>query len=102
MELGKNVSKQGAGDETKHKMPHKLELDAHKLLSVTGVKNVPTFTEKGLSAELDGETLLIGGKDLSVKQLDVESGKLVVTGFVTSLRYTVGASPSGIVKKIFK
>lgn len=81
---------------------HKLELDNHRSLAVSGVKAVPVFSDKNLTVELEGETLIVSGHDLSIKNLDTENGKLNVTGFVTALKYTSSASPSSFIKKIFK
>ncbi len=81
---------------------HRLVLDNHKSLSISGVKNVPTFTDKGISVELDGESLFVGGRDLQVKRLDVENGDLLISGYVTSLKYG-GQSPSGgFIKRLLK
>lgn len=93
MENSKNVEKN---------KNHRLELDNHKLLSVSGVKNVPTFTDKGLSIDLGNDTLMVSGKDLSVKRLDVESGDLILSGYITALKYGSSEHGSGFVKKLLK
>lgn len=80
---------------------HKLELDHHRMFSMTGVKDVPVFTDKNITVTLDGETLNIAGQDLAVKNLDIENGKLSVTGSVHSLKYSSQGSAS-LVKRIFK
>lgn len=81
---------------------HRLELDNHKLLSVSGVKSVPTFTDKGLVVELADETLTVSGRDLSVKRLDVETGDLLIAGYVTALKYGGTVRDGGIIKKLLK
>ena len=81
---------------------HKLELDHNRTMSMTGVVDVPVFTDKNMTVRLNGETLLIVGQGLAVKNLDVENGKLQVTGRVSSLRYTSQTAPTSLVKKIFK
>ena len=82
---------------------HKLELDHERAASMTGVKDVPVFTDKNITVRLENETLLISGRDLAVKVLDVESGKLQLTGRVNSLRYVAGGgAPSSFIKRIFK
>ena len=42
---------------------HSLQLSEHRLLTVTGVKAVPTFTDKLITVELEGETLSVTGHD---------------------------------------
>ena len=85
----------------KPKEGHRLELDHHRALSMTGVRDVPVFTDKNVTVILDGETLYITGQDLSVKNLDVENGKLSVLGTVHTLKYSSQGSTS-FVKRIFK
>ena len=81
---------------------HKLELDHERAMSMTGVKDVPVFTDKNITVRLANETLLVTGQNLAVKNLDIESGRLQVTGRVFSLRYTSQAAPTSIIKRIFK
>ena len=75
---------------------HKLELDHERAMSMTGVK------DKNITVRLENETLLVTGQNLAVKTLDIENGKLQVTGRVFSLRYTSQAAPTSIIKRIFK
>ena len=82
--------------------PHSLQLSEHRLLTVTGVKAVPTFTDKLIEIELEGETLVVAGHDLAVKGLDLDSGRLSAAGYVTAMRYSTGAKPSSVIKRIFK
>ena len=81
---------------------HKLELDHERAMSMTGVKDVPVFTDKNITVRLANETLLVTGQNLAVKNLDIESGKLQVTGRVFSLRYTSQTAPTSFIKRIFK
>ena len=86
----------------KTKGPHSLRLDEHRLLTVTGVKAVPTFTAKLIEIELEGESLTVTGHDLTVKGLDLDTGRLGASGYVTSMRYSTAPAPSSIIKRIFK
>ncbi len=79
---------------------HKLEIDHKRAMSMTGVKAVPVFTDKNITIKLEEETLLVTGRGLSVKNLDIENGKFSVGGEVFSLRYTSQA-PS-LIKRILK
>ncbi len=81
---------------------HKLELDHTRAMSMTGVVDVPVFTDKNVTVRLDGETLLVTGQNLAVKNLDVESGRLQMTGRVFSLKYTSQATPTSFFKKLLK
>ncbi len=81
---------------------HKIELDGHKLLSVSAVKSVPTFSDKELIVDLADEKLTISGQNLEVKHLDLESGILVVTGYVTAMRYSSGSTEKSFLKRLVK
>ena len=84
------------------KKAHSLQLSEHRLLTVTGVKAVPTFTDKLITVELEGETLSVTGHDLVVKGLDLETGRFSAAGWVTSMRYSTAPDPSSFLKRIFK
>ena len=81
---------------------HSLQLSEHRLLTVTGVKAVPTFTDKLITVELESETLSVTGHDLVVKGLDLETGRFSAAGWVTSMRYSTAPDPSSFLKRIFK
>ena len=81
---------------------HSLQLSEHRLLTVTGVKAVPTFTDKLITVELEGETHSVTGHDLDVKGLDLETGRFSAAGWVTSMRYSTAPDPSSFLKRIFK
>lgn len=82
--------------------PHSIQLAEHRLLTVTGVKSVPTFTDKLIEIELEGESLTVTGHDLVVKGLDLDGGRLAASGYVTSMRYSTAPAPSSVIKRIFK
>lgn len=80
---------------------HRLELDLGRGITMTGVSAVPVFTDKEISLRLKcGETLNITGQGLTVKNLDIENGKLSAEGRVFSVKYS--AAPSGFLKKLFR
>ena len=66
------------------------------------MKAVPTFTDKLITVELEGETLSVTGHDLVVKGLDLETGRFSAAGWVTSMRYSTAPDPSSFLKRIFK
>lgn len=88
--------------EDKSDIRHKVELDNHSLLSVTGVKGVPTFSDKEIKVMLKDENMLVSGQNLEIKLLDLERGNLVATGFVTGLKYSSGNVETGVLKRLFK
>lgn len=63
---------------------------------------MPTFTDREIEIELEGERLYINGHGLEIKGLDLDGGKLTAAGNVTSLRYSSVVAPKSLLKKIFK
>lgn len=103
MEFTRNVSTQKEAMPTaKTHKSHKVQLDNHKQLCVTGVTAVPVFNDKNMTIKLDNENLIVTGQDLDIQSLDIENGKLVVNGYVTSLKYTNTTTPASVIKKVFK
>lgn len=87
--------------EKQTKAPHKIELDHLHGMSVSGVVDVPIFTEKNMTIRLNGETLIVSGNNLAVKSLDTQSGLLVVEGQISALKYTMQGQTS-LAKRIFR
>lgn len=87
--------------ENANKTPHKIELDHLHGMSVSGVVDVPVFTDKSVSIRLNGETLLVNGNNLAVKSLDTQSGMLIIEGQIYQLKYSTQGSLS-LAKRIFK
>lgn len=100
--MANNTTDRSDTRESKKTSPHSLQLAEHRLLTVTGVKGVPTFTEKLIEIELEGESLTVTGHDLAVKGLDLETGRFSAAGYVTAMRYSTAASPSSVIRRIFK
>lgn len=89
-------------NQTQKSTAHKIELDHLHGASMTGVLAVPTFTDKTMSIKLQDETLTLIGQDLEIKTLDTESGKLVVSGKINSLKYSTSVAPTSLFKRILK
>jgi len=89
-------------NQTQKSTAHKIELDRLHGVSMTGVLAVPTFTDKTMSIKLQDETLTLIGQDLEIKTLDTESGRLVVSGKINSLKYSTSVAPTSFFKRILK
>ncbi len=89
-------------EEKKVKRIHNVKLENNKAISMTGVVNVPTFNEKSILVELDEQNLVIGGENLNVTSIDLESGIASATGKILSLKYTQKHSATTFLKKVFK
>lgn len=67
---------------------HKMAVNARKLCSLTGVKDVIAFDMNEVLLETDLGMLMIKGKDLHVNKLNLEKGEVEVEGTIDSLTYS--------------
>ena len=88
--------------KTAQKSSHKVELDHLHAMSVTGVDDAPTITDKPVVIRLKGETLTVSAQNHTVKNLDVTEGKLQIEGKVDAIKYVTKTTPSSLAKRIFK
>lgn len=86
------------------RVPHSINMEGRKTLSVGGVKDVESFDEREITACTDMGTLVIKGENLNIKKLNLDTFDLDVTGKINALDYCDGGSHRGkkILKRIFK
>ena len=82
--------------------PNTITLENRSKLTVTGVRDVDSFDEQNVVAYTDYGQLTIQGSGLSISQLSVESGDLLVEGTVSSLLYTDNRQNEGFFKRLFR
>ena len=68
-------------------LPHKLQLDNRKKLTMTGVTEVVSFDETAVVLRTSLGTLTVQGQDLQLKTLSLEGGQIAVDGTVSTLVY---------------
>jgi len=71
-------------------------------ITVTGVENVLTMTEKLVEVALADNVLCLYGVGFTPLHLSVEEGKLVLAGSVSSLKYAKSAGKEPIWKRLVK
>ena len=83
---------------------HSLTLEGRNRLVVTEVKDVGSFNEEAILVNLLSGDLSVKGQNLHIQKLDLESSKVVISGFVQSLSYSEKKDPvqGGLLKKLFK
>ncbi|MCK8817007.1 sporulation protein YabP [Natroniella sulfidigena] len=79
-----------------------LELYDRKLLNLTGVVEVINFDETKIVLETNLGSLVILGEELHINQLDLDSSKLSVDGYIRELKYDQELHKGGIIKRLFK
>lgn len=68
-------------------MPHSALLKDRQELHLSGVTDVDSFDETGITAYTDMGELAVGGENLHITKLSLETGELLVEGKITSLIY---------------
>ena len=68
-------------------MPHKLQLNERRNLTMTGVSEVVSFEETAVVLQTSLGLLIVQGQGLQLKTLSPEGGQVAVEGNVASLVY---------------
>lgn len=91
--------------ETHHlqEQPHRLTLEDRQRLTVSGVEEVESFDESGISMVTGQGTLVVRGSGLHIEQLSVDGGQLQVEGQVDSLTYEdMGGRSGGFFSRLLR
>ncbi len=67
---------------------HSLQILNREQTTVEGVLAVESFDDEEIIIETEMGTLTLRGEELHIKQLDLESGRFAVEGFIHSCVYT--------------
>ena len=79
---------------------HKLVCEDRKNLFLNGITKVDSTGETQVVCEINGSKIVILGKDLHVKKLDVNEGVLEVEGQIDQIKYAEKSKP--LFKRLFK
>ncbi len=74
---------------------HRLTLEDRQQLTVSGVEEVESFDEGGITMVTGQGRLVVRGSGLHIEQLSVDGGQLRVEGQVESLTYEDMGSRGG-------
>jgi sporulation protein YabP len=99
-----NVSILG-GLQMDEKIVQSLLLENKEVLNVTGVENVDNFNDEIVVLITNKGKLTIKGEKLNISKLNVDEGKLIVKGVISSLVYSDYEGQRekvSLVKKLFK
>jgi len=98
----------GGGDRSAAvRTKHQFTLKNREQMSVEGVLNVESFDDKEILIETDQGLMNVKGDDLHIKELNLEGGTLLLSGFVRGIEYT-GDGPrpkgkgKGLLGRLFK
>ncbi|HHY98679.1 MAG TPA: sporulation protein YabP [Firmicutes bacterium] len=68
-------------------LQHRIEITERESVVVSGVSNVESFDDQEIVLETSAGVLLIRGRELHVKQLNLDDGNLAIEGFIQGLDY---------------
>ena len=72
---------------TESQLPHKLQLNERRQLTMTGVTEVVSFEDTAVVLQTSLGTLIVQGHDLQLKTLSLDGGQVAVDGTISSLVY---------------
>ncbi len=65
-----------------------IVLENRERLTVSGILDVESFDDQNVILHTDLGVLLVKGDDLHINKLNIESGELVIEGYIISCNYT--------------
>ena len=68
-------------------LPHKLQLNERKKLTMTGVTEVVSFDETAVVLQTSLGLLIVQGQQLQLKNLSLDGGQVAVEGMISALAY---------------
>ena len=73
--------------EERTALPHKLNLEERKKLTLTGATEVLRFDEEMAQLNTSQGTVIVQGTDLKLKTLSLEGGTVAITGKICAVIY---------------
>lgn len=82
----------------------KLTMDSRKQLTLNGVKDIDSFSDREVVLITNMGKLTIKGENLKISKMVVDTGDFSVAGLITSLVYSKSSQSSkgGVFEKLFK
>ena len=68
-------------------LPHKLQLNERRQLTMTGVTEVVSFEETAVVLQTSLGNLILQGQGLQLKTLSLDGGQVAVDGNISALVY---------------
>lgn len=86
---------------TEERIPHRLQLNERRQLTVTGVAEVVSFDENAVVLQTALGLLNVQGQQLQLKNLTQEGGQVCVEGEVSALIYEESRSHHSWRQRLF-
>lgn len=92
-------------DKRLNNVRHQLVLAERERLTLDGVIHVESFDDREIVLDTELGGLIVQGDDLHIKELNLEKGNLLVSGYVQSIEYlgdSLGKRGKGMLARLFR
>lgn len=83
-------------------LPHHIIIEGRSRVTISGVEDVESFDETGVSLQTSKGSLIVSGGDLRVDRLSIDKGELNIEGRIDSLQYADEARSGGFWSRLFR
>ncbi len=87
-------------DKTEIKRKHTLTINER--ITLTGIDNVITLSEKEVNVKTGNRFLSLIGIGFTPIHIDIDQGTVILVGEVLSLKYSASVEKESFLKKLFK
>ncbi|MCL2084985.1 MAG: YabP/YqfC family sporulation protein [Oscillospiraceae bacterium] len=81
---------------------HHIVMEDRARITASGVEDVDSFDENGVTMLTSRGTLVVRGRDLHIDRLSIDKGELNIEGIVDSLQYIDEAQSGGFWARLFR
>ncbi len=85
---------------TQEQLPHELTMKERGQLTMTGVTEVVSFDETAVLLRTTLGTLTVQGRDLQLKTLSLDGGRVAVDGTISALVYEEPRAAGGWLQRL--
>lgn len=79
----------------KAKLPHNVIVENRNFITATGITRIVSYDENSATLETAQGTLVIGGKQIQVSELSIQTGELKISGRIEYLQYSEPVQSAG-------
>lgn len=82
---------------------HCVHIDNRNVMSITGVRDVPSFNDEEILLTTDCGDICIEGAGLHITRLDLDDGQVIIEGEIIAFQYEdAPQAKSGLFSRMFK
>ena len=83
------------------RLPHNLIVEDRRTVTATGITRIVSYDEQGATLETQQGTLVIGGRNIQVSEISIQTGELKIFGTIEYLQYSEPVkSPGGFLRRL--